>query len=70
MEDYHQTALGFDLEVGIRHFELNAEFMINEWDVPNITDDIGSPKAVETKGFYVEGRYALKPGLYAVRYLS
>jgi hypothetical protein len=65
VEDYHQKALGFDAAIGFRHLELIGELMLNTWDVPNIVDTNGREKAVETTGFYVQGKYAIRPGLYA-----
>ena len=69
VEDFHQEAVGFDLEFGIRHLKLIGEFVANRWESPNITDRQGNRADLKNVGWYIEGRYAFGPGFYAaVRY--
>ena len=64
VEDYLQRLWGFDLEYARGHFQLVAEGVRNEWQVPNLTVD-----ALGNTGAYVEGKYELGPGFYyALRY--
>ncbi|MFT5377225.1 MAG: hypothetical protein ACI906_004063 [Candidatus Latescibacterota bacterium] len=64
VEDYLQRLVGFDLEYSRGHFQLIAEAVRNEWQVPNLTID-----ALANTGAYVEGKYELGPGFYyALRY--
>jgi hypothetical protein len=64
-DDYNQEIYGFDAEYGVRHLALHAELANNRWQSPNITDGHGGTDDLKTLGWYVEGRYALKPGLFA-----
>lgn len=64
VEDYLQRLWGFDVEYARGHFQLVAEAVRNEWQVPNLTVD-----ALGNTGAYVEGKYELGPGFYyALRY--
>ena len=67
--DYDQIIYGFDAEYGVRHLALYAEVANNRWQVPKISDGHGRREHLNTLGWYVEGRYTLRPGLFAaVRY--
>lgn len=69
VDDFNQEIYGFDLEYGVRHLALHAELANNRWEHPRITDGQGRREDLKTLGWYVEGRYALAPGLFAaVRY--
>ncbi len=64
VEDYLQRLVGFDFEYARGHFQLVAEVVRNEWQVPNLTVD-----ALGNTGAYIEGKYELGPGFYyALRY--
>lgn len=65
VEDYDQEIYGLDLEFGIRHLDLIAEFAANRWQSPNITDAGGSRADLTQSGGYVEAKYTVRPGLYA-----
>ena len=69
VEDYHQQIAGLSVEYGVRHFQLNAEVAANSWESPNIRDGRNRSQDLEVFGYYVEGKYNLRPGLHAaVRY--
>lgn len=69
LEDYHQQIAGLSVEYGVRHFQLNAEVAANSWESPNILDARNRSQDLEVFGYYVEGKYNLRPGLHAaVRY--
>jgi hypothetical protein len=65
VEDFDQEIYGFDLEFGIRHLALLAEFAANRWQAPNITEASGARADLTTTGGYVEAKYTIRPGLYA-----
>ena len=65
VEDFNQIIYGFDAEYGVRHLALYAEVANNRWQAPNITDGQGRRQDLKTLGWYVEGRYTLRPGLFA-----
>lgn len=56
--DFAQTLVGIDLEYNIDHFIFWAEVYVSDWDVPNVS---GNVRAI---GWYLEGRYKIRPGLY------
>lgn len=69
VEDFDQEIYGFDLDFSVRHFQLIAEFAVNRWESPKITDGRGGPADLHTRGGYIEAKYALRPGLFlAARY--
>jgi hypothetical protein len=69
IESFDQEIYGFDVEYGIRHLVVYAEYANNRWGSPNITDGQGHLEPLNSAGGYVEARYTLLPGLYAaVRY--
>jgi hypothetical protein len=69
VNDFNQEIYGFDAEYGVRHLVLYAELASNRWQSPKITDGHGRREDLKTLGWYVEGRYTLRPGLFAaVRY--
>ncbi|PYQ09475.1 MAG: hypothetical protein DMF83_03205 [Acidobacteria bacterium] len=49
----------------MRHLALHAELAGNRWQSPKITDGHGAAEDLKTLGWYVEGRYTVKPGLFA-----
>jgi hypothetical protein len=61
---YTQTALGGDIEYSRDYFLVRAETMWSRWTVPPISDPLID---VPLRAFAVslEGRYKLRPGLYA-----
>ena len=65
VEDFDQQIVGLSMEYGIRHLQIHAELVSNSWESPNIRD-IGNRSAdLEVFGYYVEGKYSLRPGLFA-----
>jgi hypothetical protein len=64
VEDYAQRVVGLDAEYSLAHLELIAELVRNQWEVPNL-----AANSLGNTGGYLEGKYALAPGLYcALRY--
>jgi hypothetical protein len=61
---YTQTAFGSDLEYSRQHFLIRLEAILSDWRLPIVQDpEITLPlRAIST---LVEGRYKIRPGLYA-----
>ena len=69
VEDFDQQIVGLSLEYGIRHLQIHAEVVANSWESPTIQDNRNRSEDLEVLGYYVEGKYNLRPGLFAaVRY--
>ena len=69
VEDFNQRVYGIDVEYGVGHLSLVAEFVSNLWQAPHITDFRGNPSGLTNWSGYVEGKYGLRPGLFvALRY--
>ena len=65
VEDFNQRVYGIDVEYGVGHLSVVAEFMSNLWQTPNITDVQGNRTDLTNWSGYVEGKYVLRPGLFA-----
>ena len=65
VEDFHQQIAGLSVEYGIGHLQVNAEVAANGWESPNIVDARNRSMDLEVLGYYVEGKYNLRPGLHA-----
>ena len=62
--DYAQVVVGLDFDYSRAHLEVRGEVAHNRWQVPNLEED-----ALANTGGYLEGAYALQPGLnLAARY--
>jgi hypothetical protein len=62
--DFNQTAWGADLEYSRGYYLVRAEALISTWTLPLI----GSPSnelPLSAVATVVEGRYKIRPGLYA-----
>ena len=62
VEDFEQIIYGLDLEYGIRHFQLIAEFASNTWQAATLN---AGAVDLKTVSWYVEISYKLKAGLTA-----
>ncbi len=65
VEDFNQRAYGIDVEYGVGHLSVVAEVVSNLWQTPNITDVHGNRSDLTNWSGYVEGKYGLRPGLFA-----
>jgi hypothetical protein len=63
-----QRAIGLDAEYSRDHWLLRAEAIVNEWRLPPVSEPGLAPLRVVSLD--VEGRYTLRPGLYAAARLS
>ena len=61
---YAQQALGLDVEYSRGYWLLRAEGVWNSWDIPAI-DEPRITGPLRARALSVEGRYKLRPGLYA-----
>lgn len=61
--DYHQRALGADVELSQGHWLVRIEGVWSEWDAPVLDPPDGLP-ALRASAVSVEGRYKLAPGIY------
>ena len=62
--DYNQTALGGDIEYSRGYYIVRAETIISNWTLPVVrSSDTGLPLSAMATA--VEGRYKIRPGLYA-----
>jgi hypothetical protein len=62
--EFVQTAWGADVEYSRAHYLVRAETVISRWTLPAI----GSPaihEPLRAAATFVEGRYKIRPGLYA-----
>jgi hypothetical protein len=62
--DFNQTAWGGDLEYSRGYYIVRAETIVSRWTLPLI-GPAGSPLPLTAVAASVEGRYKLRPGLYA-----
>jgi len=65
VEDFVQEIVGVSAEYEWRHLSLIGEWAANRWESPNIVDAGGSRRDLTVNGFYLEGRYKLRPGWFA-----
>lgn len=64
MSSLTQSALGFDAEYSRGYYLIRMETIMSDWRVPLVrTPSIDLPLRART--FLVEGRYKIRPGLYA-----
>jgi len=57
--DYDQIAVGLDASWSSRDWQVWAEFMFSQFDVPNVADP------AQVYSFYVESKYKVTPQFYA-----
>lgn len=62
--EFTQTALGADVEYSRAHYLLRFEAIVSDWHLP-IGRAPAIPMMLRAVSTCVEGRYALRPGLYA-----
>jgi hypothetical protein len=61
---YVQGAWGLDAEYSRDHYQVRGELILNRWTIPEVRSPfIDEPLGATTA--FVEGRYAILPGLYA-----
>jgi hypothetical protein len=65
VEDYVQEIAGLSAELEYRHLSVVGELAANRWESPFVVDGDGRRQDLEVTGFYAEGRYKLRPGLFA-----
>ncbi len=61
---FKQQALGADLEWSAGHLILRGEAVLSRWRLPAV-DATRIEDPLDALGLYLEGRYKLRPGLYA-----
>jgi hypothetical protein len=59
-----QRALGFDAEYSRDYYLVRFETIVSDWKLPP-TPTLHLPDPLRAVGTYVEGRYKIRPGLYA-----
>lgn len=65
VEDYVQQIAGLAAEYEWRHLAVVGEIAANRWESPYVVDAAGRGDDLEVTGFYLEGRYKVRPGLFA-----
>ena len=65
VEDFNQRVYGIDVEYVVGHLSVVAEVVSNLWQTPNIKDLHGNRSDLTNWSGYVEGKYGLRPGLFA-----
>lgn len=64
VEDFVQEIVGLSAEYEWRHLSLVGEWADNRWESPNIVDNDSSARDLQVSGFYLEGRYKVRPGWF------
>jgi hypothetical protein len=62
--DFNQTAWGADIEYSRNYYLVRAETLISTWTLP-IVRSVGTQLPLSAMATSVEGRYKIRPGLYA-----
>lgn len=63
-DGYTQKALGFDFEYSRGYWLGRGEAILSAWSVPRVADSAPAD-ALKATAVFVEGRYKIRPGLYA-----
>ena len=63
-EDYAQSIWGVNVELSYGHLNLLGEIVRNTWTSPFVVDSSGRLSDLQSIGWYLEGRYAMSPGLF------
>jgi predicted porin len=61
---FTQSAFGIDLEYARDHFQVRGETIVSRWRVPAVHMSLIT-EPLRATATYVEGRYKIRPGLYA-----
>jgi hypothetical protein len=62
--DFTQTAVGGDVEYSRGYYIVRAEAIVSRWTLPAVRAPF-IDRPLQAVGTYVEGRYKIRPGLYA-----
>jgi hypothetical protein len=62
--DFTQTAWGADVEYSRDHYLVRMETVVSTWTIPIVTAPVVDTP-LQSAATFVEGRYKIRPGLYA-----